>query len=93
MRLEDKTIAEVITQLQKYNPNLEVRHVIENTIFPCKKKDRITITKDGYTQHGTCIGFTNTYSSEWQIVISVDKYGDVYMPISQLNETWFIDTQ
>ena len=93
MRLENKTISEVISQLQKYNPDLPVKHVVENTIFPCKKKDRITITKDGYTQHGSCIGFTNIYNSEWQIVISVDKYGDVYMPFSQLNETWFVDTQ
>lgn len=93
MRLENKTISEVISQLQKYNPDLPVKHVVENTIFPCKKKDRITITKDGYTQHGTYIGFTNIYSSEWQIVISVDKYGDVYMPLSQLNETWFVNTQ
>lgn len=93
MRLENKTISEVISQLQKYNQDLPVKHVVENTIFPCKKKDRITITKDGYAQHGTCIGFTNIYSSEWQIVISVDKYGDVYMPLSQLNETWFVDTQ
>lgn len=93
MRLENKTISEVISQLQKYNPDLPVKHVVENTIFPCKKKDRITITKDGYTQHVSCIGFTNICSSEWQIVISVDKYGDVYMPFSQLNETWFVDTQ
>ena len=93
MQLENKTISEVISQLQKYNPDVPVKHVVENTIFPCKKKDRITITKDSYTHHGSCIGFTNIYSSEWQIVISVDKYGDVYMPLSQLNETWFVDKQ